>query len=893
MPDSGPRELRGREAECGRLDALLAAVREGRSGALVLRGEAGIGKTALLDHAVANAHGCQVARAIGVQSEMELAYAGLHQLCMPLLDELGRLPVPQRAALETAFGASPGETPDRFAVAMAVLGLLSEVAERHPLVCVVDDFHWLDRASSEALAFTARRLEAEPIVMLFATREARDALDGLPELTVRGLGERDARAVLAAAVGGPLDEHVRDRIVAETGGNPLALLELPRAATAAELAGGFASPELSSRIEDSFARRLEVLSPGARLLLLVAAAEPLGDGDLVRRAAAELGAVADPGSDLAELGERVRFAHPLARSAVYRAAGVADRRRVHLALAAATDAAADPDRRAWHLAHASGGPDEDVANELERSAGRAQARGGIAAAAAFLERAAALTADPARRAARLLSAAQAKLLAGEPDAALDLLASARAGPLAPLDDARAELLGGQIAFARRRGSDAPPALLEAARRLEPLDPRLARETYLDAIMAALYAGRLGSGVREAALAAPRIDAPERAADLLLDGYSRLIAEGYAAGAPSLAKVVRGFRFGAYTRAEELRWLGLAVHAAMVLWDYDAWDALTARQIELARGGGMLALLPLALSARVGVHLNAGELDQASALLAELATIAEATGSPPAPYGSLALTALQAGDTAPLFASTRADAEERGEGMALTFVEWVTAVRGNGLGEYQAALDSAVAADAHAEETWSTLWLHELIEAAVRAGDAARAAGALERLSAMARVSGTDWALGLAARSRALVGGEEEDYREAIERLGRTRLRAQLARARLIYGEWLRRERRRVDAREQLRIAHDELSGMGLDGFAERARRELLATGETARRGRAAAGEPRLTAHEAQIARLASDGLSNTEIGARLFISPRTVQHHLRKVFAQLDIDSRDQLQGRI
>ncbi len=879
-----------------RLDALLDAVRGGRSAALVLRGEAGIGKTALLDYAVAEAHGFQVARAIGVQSEMELAYAGLHQLCIPLLDALGRLPAPQREALETAFGAAAGETPDRFAVGLAALGLLSEVAETRPLVCVVDDSHWLDRASAEALAFIARRLEAESIAMLFATLEASDELDGLPELTVEGLGESDARALLAAAVGGPLDASVRDRIVAETGGNPLALLELPRAATPAELAGGFATPELSSRIEDSFARRLDALAPDARLLLLVAAAEPLGDGDLVRRAAAELSLdAADPASELAELGERVRFRHPLARSAVYRAADAADRRRVHLALAAATDANADPDRRAWHLARAAGGPDEDVAGELERSAGRAQARGGIVAAAAFLERAAALTVEPSRRATRLLAAAQATLLAGAPDDALVLLAGARAGPLTPLDDARAELLRGQIAFAHRRGRDAPPALLEAARRLESLDTRLARETYLDAIMAALYAGRLGSGVREVAqagLAAPPADGPPRAADLLLDGYSRLIVDGYAAGAPTLARAVREFRAGAFTRDEELRWLRLAVHAAMVLWDYDSWDTLTARQIRLAREGGALALLPLALSARVGVHLNAGELAEAGALLAEVATISEATASPPTPYGRLALTALQARETAAaaLFATTRDDVQERGEGMALTFVEWVTAVLGNGLGNYRDALDSAVRADQHADELWSTLWLHELIEAAVRAGDAARGVEALEELSAMARVSGSDWALGLAARSRALVGGDEADYVEAIERLGRTRLRAQLARAHLIYGEWLRRERRRVDAREQLRIAHRQLSDMGVDGFAERARRELRATGETARRGRAPT-EGRLTAHEAQIARLASDGLSNAEIGARLFISPRTVQHHLRKVFSQLGIDSRDQLPG--
>jgi DNA-binding CsgD family transcriptional regulator len=899
--------LQGRRSECGTLDRLLAGVRAGRSEVLVLRGESGVGKSALLDYMVEQASGCRVARAVGVQSEMELAFAGLHQLCGSMLDWLERLPAPQRDALDVAFGLRGGEPPDRFRVGLAVLNLLSEVADERPLVCVVDDAQWLDRASAQVLGFVARRLMAESVGLVLAVLESGGELAGLPELVVDGLGDDDARALLGSVITGPLDERVRDRIVAETRGNPLALLELPRGVSPAKLAGGFGFPDalpVPGRIEDSFLRRLAALPADTRRLLLVAAAEPVGEPVLVWRAAERLGigseaAAPAAAAGLLEFGTRVRFRHPLVRSAVYRAASPEDRQAAHRALAEATDPELDPDHRAWHLAQAAPGPDEDVAAELERSAGRAQARGGMAAAAAFLERAAALTLDPARRAARALAAAQAKHQAGAPGAALGLLATAQAGPLDELQRARVDLLRAQVAFASSRGSDAPPLLLEAAKRLEPLDLRLARETYLDALWAATFAGRLSSGgglleVAEAARAAPPSE-PPRLADLLLDGLAVLITEGYAAGAPILRRVLSRFRSEHGFKEEEIRWLHFACRTAADLWDDESWHVLATRDVQLAREAGALNELPIALNTRIGVHLGAGELVAAASLIEEAEAVTEATGSQLAPYGALGLAAWQGreAEASKLFDASSNEVVQRGEGVGLTAIQWANAVLYNGLGRYEDALAAAEQAGEQPEELLFSTWgLAELIEAATRSGKSDRAAEALPRLSEITRASGTEWALGIEARSRALLSeseSAEELYREAIERLGRTRVRVELARAHLLYGEWLRREHRRLDAREQLHIAHEMLMAMGIEAFAQRAARELLATGETARK-RTQETSDQLTAREAQIARLAGDGLSNPEIAARLFLSPRTVEYHLTKIFAKLDIQSRHELQ---
>ena len=891
----------------------MASVREGLSRALVLSGEPGVGKSALLEYLVRRASGCVIARAAGVESEMELAFAGLHQLCAPFVDRLDRLPGPQREALGTALGLREGDARDRFLVGLAVLSLLSDAAGDRPLVCVVDDAQWLDGASAQALTFVARRLGAESVGLVFAVREPSGErhLEGLPELVVGGLDDGDAQALLEAVVAGPLDERVSDRIVAEARGNPLALLELPHGRTPAELAGGFGlngGPENLSppaRIEERFQERLAELPPATRLLLLVAAAEPVGDPLLVWKAAAALGieggaADAATAAGLVELGAQVRFRHPLVRSAAYGAAVPGDRRRVHGALAEATDAELDPDRRAWHRANATAGLDEDVAAELERSASRARARGGLAAGAAFHERAAELTPDPKSRAQRALAAAQGKHQAGAPDAALHLLATAEAGPLDELEQARAQLLRAQITFATTRGRDAPPLLLAAAKRLEPLDAGLAHATYLEAFAAAFVADRLavGGDAREVAAAVLAADwGPlrlPRPCGLMMDGLARLTCQGYAIGAPALKDALRAFRNVDLPEEEELRWLWLACHIARALGDDVAWDELTARQVELARRAGALLLLPVALDDRIHVDLFAGRVAVAMSLAAEAAAVVEATGSRISLRGPIALANWrgQEAEARALIEARRQDVISRGEGLWLAHTDWGSAVRYNGLGRYDDALAAAERAAEGARGLGTPTWvLADLIEAAVHSGKPERADGPLARLTEIAEANGTDWALGFLARSRALLAerqAAEPLYREGIERLGRTRIRVALARTMLVYGEWLRRENRRVDAREQLRAAHEMLTDVGMKAFAERARRELLATGETVRK-RSVETLDDLTPQEAQIGRMAADGFTNPEIGGQLFLSPRTVEWHLRKVFGKLGISSRRQL----
>ena len=907
-------ELTGRRAECIVLDRLMAAVRTGESRALVVHGEPGVGKTALLQYLAGQASGCRVAPAGGVQSEMELAFAVLHQLCAPMLDRLERLPTPQRDALRTAFGLSAGPAPDRFLIGLAALGLLSEVAGDRPLVCIVDDEQWLDSASAQVLAFVARRLGAESVGLVFGARVPTGDLAGLPELVVRGLREDDARALLDSALTGPMDRRVRDQVIAEAHGNPLALLELPRGGTAAELAGGFGLPgtiSLSGSIEESFRRRIEALPAGTRRLLLLAAADPTGDPALVRRAARRLGVGAEAAGPavevgLAEFGVRVRFRHPLVRSVVYRSAPGQERQLAHAALAEVSDPELDPDRRAWHRAQAAPGPDEDVAGELERLAGRAEARGGLAAAGAFLERAVMLTPDPARRAGRALAAANTKVQAGAFDAAQDLLAAAGAGPLSEFEQARVDLLRAQLAFVMNRGGDAPLLLVKAARRLEPIDTGLARATYLDALTASTLAGRLASPgghtleVARAASAAPRPPGDPRVPDLLLDGLAANFNEGYAAGVPFLRQALTAFGRG-MSADEELRWLWLTTLAALHLWDDERWDMLSARYVGLARKAGALSELPLALSTRSMMLLFAGDLATATALTGEGRAVIDATGSQFAPYAAMGLAALQGrqAEVSALIEATASDVTLRGEGIAMSVAEWANALLHNGLGRYREAMRAAQRALYYQEypgmhypgiANWAAA---ELVEASARSGMTGIAAETCRWIAEMTSASGTSWALGVEARSHALVtegNAAESLYQDAIMHLDRSRVRAELARAHLLYGEWLRRRRRRVDAREQLRTAHDMLEAMGMEAFAERARRELQATGETARKRTAAAAvNQELTAHEAQIARLAREGLSNPEVGARLFLSPRTVQYHLGNVFAKLGITSRSQL----
>jgi DNA-binding CsgD family transcriptional regulator len=909
MSSSHPQPgLRGRQAERAALDRLLAEVRGGQSGVLVLRGEAGVGKTAMLDYLAAQASGFRVARAAGVESEMELAFAGLHQLCTPMLDELAGLPRPQREALGTVFGLGPGHAPDRLLVGLAVLGLLSQVAEEQPLLCVIDDAQWLDQSSAQVLAFVARRLLAEPVALVFAIREHADQHQwaALPFLTVAGLSSSDARALLESVTPARLDDRVRDRILAETRGNPLALLELPRGLSAAELAGGFGIPDaptLAIRIEGSFLRQLGSLPADTQQLVLVAAAEPTGDVALLWRAAEWLGIGADAAvpaeaAGLIELGARARFRHPLLRAAVYRAAALPDRRKAHGALAAVTDPGADPDRRAWHRAQAAPGPDEEVAAELERSATRAQERGGVAAAAAFLQRSAELTSDPAQRGRRALAAARAKYAAAAPDAAHELLATAELARLDALQRAELARLRAQLAFAERRGSGAPRLLLDAASNFAPLDGGRARATYLEALGATVSAGRLGRGLTaqaaaEAARAAPPAPSPPRPLDLLLDGAAIRLAEGYEAGLPPLRRALAALRQrGGRHEADIMGWLPLSA-LAPELWDDEAWHELTARSVELARDAGTLAVLPHALTYRAAAQVHMGEFGAAAGLIEEANAITTATGSAPLAHMSLILAAWR-GDQArslELIRTIVGSATASGQGRVLGLAHYATAVLYNGLGGYDDALAGARQACEYEDLGFYGWSLAELVEAATRTGARDEASAALALLGDRTRAAGSEWALGLEARSRALLtGGSAADalYQEAIDRLGHSRIAVHLARTQLVYGEWLRREQRRVEAREQLRAAHDRFDRFGATAFAERARRELQATGETVRK-RAVDTRDVLTVQEAQVARLAAEGHTNPEIGARLFISPRTAEYHLHKVFSKLGISSRRQL----
>ena len=902
-------ELLGRRDECAALDRLVADVLASSSRVLVLRGEAGVGKSALLTYLSGRVTGWQVASAVGVESEMDLAYSGLHQLCAPLLDHLDELPVPQRDALATVFGLSAGPAPDRFLVGLATLTLVAQAAEQHPLACIVDDAQWLDSASAQMLAFVARRLLAERVALVCAARTGigDGVLAGLPALEIRGLSDGDARPLLLSHVHSPVDAALADQIVAESHGNPLALLELPRTWQATDLAGGFglpASQPVTGKIEHSYVQRLRLLPADTQLLVLAAAAEPLGDRRLLRRAAGALGiemaAAPAVGAGLVQVRRRVEFAHPLVRSAVYRAADAADRRRVHRALAEATDAQTDPDRRAWHRARATSGPDEEVAAELERSAGRAQARAGLAAAAAFLTRAAELTPLPAARTRRALAAAFASVQAGAFDGTRTLLTVARDGPVDELQRAQIDLISAQLAFASSRGNEATLLMLAAAQRLQPLKLQVARQTYLDAFSAAQFAARLDDGVGTAEVARAVRSAPRRPddeptpGDLLLDAFVAL-TDDYATAVPLGRDALTRLRRDPDSAQENLRWLWQGCVLALELWDDESAYDLSGHHLQMARKMGALSELPLAFGSRTPVLVFCGELVAAASLVEESRSVHEAAGIAEAPYGALVLTAWrgQAREGRELIDVTIGEASARGEGVGVAISEYSHAVLCNGLGQYDEALTAARGACADPREMVAHNWgMTELIESAARTGRTDLAADALQRLTTKAQACRTDWALGIAARSRALLStGDiaERGFREAVGHLSRTRVHGELARAHLLYGEWLRRANRRVDARRELALADEMFTAMGMEGFAERTRRELLATGAIVRKRTVDAAQ-RLTAQEALIARLARDGLSNPEIGAQLFISTRTVEWHLRKVFTKLGVSSRGQLQ---
>ncbi|MEU8931685.1 AAA family ATPase [Streptomyces sp. NPDC048409] len=906
-------DLVGRQAERAALDDLLVGLRAGESRVRVFRGEAGIGKSVLLEYAVARATQVTVARAQGVEADMELPYASLHQLCAPFLGQVDALPGPQRDALSVAFGTAAGDPSDRFLVGLAVLSLLTRASETRPVLVVIDDAQWLDQVSLQTLEFVARRLLAEAVAMVFAVRdpEGKAALAGLPGTRLGGLDTAAASELLESTVGGRLDKRVRDRFVAEMHGNPLALLEFSRGRTAAELAYGLdssVSPEgeatVSSRLERDFADRLGSLPGPTRTLLLIAAAEPVGDAGLLTRAAASLDIVPDAApaksAGLIDLHGFLRFRHPLVRSAVYHRAGPEECRAVHRALAAATDPAQHPDRRAWHAAQAASGPDEEVAVELERAADRARQRGGIAAEAVLLERAGQLTPDARRRGRRAVAAAEAHFSAASPDRATEQATLAELCPLSSLDRARLARLRARILFARSRGDEAAPLLLEAAAQFTAAKSPLARETYLEAISATIFAGRVHgpTGARAAAVAARASGAPpsgSAAADLLLEGVAAILTDGYETGLPALRGALDLLaQEELRTREATMRWLLLVpvaleafIHYA---WDLHAWDRLATRAVRLARDIGALGALPPALIYAGGVRIHDGDFAEAARMINEADTLAAATGHAPHTYAALVLAAWrgEADAAARIIDDARTRAVERGEVSLLGVTGYIQGVLFNGLARYEDALAAARSGIEHDGFNFTGLSLVEHIEAATRCGSPDLAHASLARLLELTRAADSGWAAGAGARSRALLAdGAEADalYRTAVEEFGRGGVTVEVARTHLLYGEWLRRNRRPSQARDHLRTAYEMFDGMRADAFAERARRELIATGEHVR-ARVTKATNSLTAQESQIAARAADGMTNARIGAELFISPHTVEWHLRKVYTKLGINSR-------
>ena len=916
MAAPGPPAFRGRSRERQVLHEALASVRGGESAVLVVRGEPGIGKTALMQYVARQATGCRVVQIAGVESETPFCFAALHRLCGPLLGEVRALPEHQVEALRVALGLAAGPAPDRFLVGLAVLGLMAEIAAKQPLVCVVDDAHWLDQASGEVLGMVARRLMAESVLLLLAVRETAEGhpFPGVAELAVGGLEEDDARGLLADATPSTFDERVRDRIVAETRGNPLALLELVRSMSDAELSGGFAHPPITltpGLLEQRYLEKVLSLPGPTRQLVLLAAADATGDATLLWRAAQALGLGHDAleparAEGQLEIGSGVRFRHPLVRSAAYAAGSPEDRRGAHRALAEVTDAESDSDRRVWHLAAAAVAPEEDLAGQLERSAERAQAHAGLAAAAAFLQRSVALTPEPARRADRALAAAQAHLYAGAYDAGRAVLAEAEADAVDDLQRARVEQLRAAIDRASTSGSQAPQLLLHAARRLESLDPELARQTYLDAWSAAIVAaglaapgGELVEVCADAHRACGGLDAASGAQprDYLIAGLATLVLESPERAAPSLRRAVAAYLEDDPATEDWLHWGVLISNAALTLWDFDAWDASSNRHVEVARQSGALAPLVAALNVRRVVAMFGGDFETARSLGVTEDVVKQLTGTRRASYGALFLTAYEGRPerALPQIAATRDEATARGEGLGLMMADRALALLHLGLGRYAEAATAAAGAAEGGFDPFTSQALPDLAEAAARSGQPELANDAWHRLRLAAAVGGSDWVDGVEARTRALVSDgstAEAAYAEALTCLGRTRLRIEQARTHLLFGEWLRREGRRLDAREHLHDAHAFFTDIGAEAFAERARRELLGTGEKVRK-RQVDTLNELTAQEEQIARLARDGRTNPEIAAELFISARTVEWHLRKVFAKLGIASRKGLRDAL
>ncbi|RDH74699.1 helix-turn-helix transcriptional regulator [Mycolicibacterium moriokaense] len=900
--------LFGREGEQQRLAAVLDLARDGAGGVLVVRGEAGIGKTALLADAIARASDLAVVQISGAEIEMELAYAGLQQLCTPLMGFVDRLPVPQANALRVAFGLEDGAAPDRLLVSFAVLTLLAEASSDQPIVCVVDDAQWIDTATLQTMAFVARQILADPVSIIFGVRDdgVESELGMFPELLLHGLDARSARAMLDALLPSPVDEHIRETLLAEAHGNPLALSEVRNALRTQELDGGYAlatAMSTESRIRQTVMDRLRELPSRTVTLLLIAAAEPAGRSEWVWWAATSLGidgGAAEPAQsvDLIHVNGGIQFRHPLIRAAVYGSATPTQRRRVHRALAEVIAGRGAADYRAWHAAHAVGAADEQVAHELVNVANRASARGGVAGAAAFLALAVKLTPDPVVRAHRALDAALTKLQAGLPDAARQILTVTAECQDDESVSARAELIRARIALATRRDEEAPPLLLAAAGRLAAVDVALSRETYLEAISAAILAGRLTTeenhttrAVARAAEHAPPAPQPARSIDLLLDGLVVRLNEGRTAAASRLQQAMHAFLQEDSAVIGDPRWHDLSHRVCLDLFDLDTYDQLIDRQVTSLRQAGSLSMLPVALWTASAWAVTCGRFTDAASLLDESDAIIAATGAPVNSSSRAYLAAYQGevGGDLSVEASIES-ATTRGEGFDVTVALYATTILYNALGRYPEAFAAALTGARYDDVGLQGYLLAELVESAVRAGEQAVAADALARLLDQTSASPTPTALGLASRSKALVTDgpqADADFRDAVANLNRSPARLYLARTHLVYGEWLRRAKRRAEARVQLVTAHEMFTAIGANGFAARASRELEAGGEGVKSATTVADG--LTAQERHIVKLARDGLTNPEIGYRLFISTRTVEWHLSKIFIKLAVKSRREL----
>ncbi|MEU4556943.1 AAA family ATPase [Actinoplanes sp. NPDC023936] len=905
----------GRHHERAVLRELVEGARGATGDAILVTGPAGIGKTALVAETIAEVTGgVRVLQTAGAQYEMELPFAALQQLLQPLVGGIESLPEPQARAVASALGTGETVSPATVLVALGTLNLLTWAARERPVICVVDDTHWLDDASSQVLAFVVRRLSGAAVSVIFMAREplTSDALSGVTVLRLRGLEDADARTLLRTGLRAPLDPRVRDRILAEAQGNPLALLELPRSADLGALAGGFGVPgtaRLPRTLEVGFQDRLERLPAQARRFLLVASADPTGDPVVVWRAARHLGldpVAASHGVDagLIQIDIRIRFRHPLVRSAIYESATVDDRRAVHDALAVATDPLVDPERRAWHAAQAAAEPDEQLADELERLANRARSRGGLAASGAFLEQAAALTPDTGSQARRLLAAARARHECGDFGRALRLVAAAEATVQDPVLQARAQVVRARVAFDRGRDEPAVRGLIAAARAIGPFDVLFGRDVLFDALAAATLMGRFATwsltlDLAEAVRDLPVDDERTRPLDRLLDPLIACISGGKAdpgAIRPVLAHYLEyGSKAGQADRAVERFDIGelwLACQAAQDIWDDQIFIALSRQQLDYARDNGALAGMPIALTHRALSLIHEGRFPPAQRLVDEGYAISAEIGAPRMAFVDMAIAAWQ-GDrqrVRELTEQAMADATARDEGRLLTAAEYATAVSLNGMGEFAAAADACRTA-VHLDEPSFPPWLiPEFVEGAARSGRPQDALEVVERLERVAAEMDTDWGTGTALYVRALISaGEQADtaYREAIKRLARTTRRIDLARARLAYGEWLAGEERKGEAREQLEAAHEMFLAMGARDFAGRASRALRAATGVVRRPNA--GEAALTAAEQAVTRLVARGATSKEAAAELFISPRTVDAHLRSIFAKLGVKSRREL----